>query len=484
MRRAFASTRLHRVVDLTRPGLYLLLFAALAAAVLPFFLLFHYAHPSADDFCYAAAFRHGDLWSNIKGEYLGWKGRYSAIFLTAAYHKAGGMLMTYGFALLLFLAALFAALYAFVRSLVEGAGTRLRTLFLTLGLGALYLGTMPKVAATVYWLDGAFQYQTGGIFVLLALAALFTLYRTGAQPVAWLACVCIFVAIGATETAMITLVTVVVLMAFSRMFIQPQARGAWAAVLIVTLLSSALLLMAPGNLARAEMASPDAGRFWFSFSHAWFHGGNMLASWLANPGLWLATAVFVPTALKMVQLEGVRRNASWPRFLIILALLPGLTWLFHFALWWAAATNPPGRMLNMAYLLFLAGWFAAVLEGVALAARRCTLLLTEELFPAPLRLGTSAAAALLAVLVLFQGHVRTAYADLLYRAPVYDQTMRERYARIAQQKAAAENGRPAMTFQAVREPPGVLMYSDIQNVRNWRNSCFARYFGLESVLRQ
>lgn len=479
-----ASARVHRVANLIRPGLYLLLFAVLAAAVLPFFLLIHYAHPSADDFCYAAAFRHGDLWGNIKGEYLGWKGRYSAIFLTAAYHQPGGMLLTYGYALLLFLAALFAALYAFVRSLVEGTGTRLRTLFLTLGLGALYLGTMPKVAATVYWLDGAFQYQTGGIFTLLALAALFTLYRTGAHLFAWLACACIFVAIGATETAMITLVTMVLLMTFSRMFVQPQARTAWAAVLVVTLLSSGLLVLAPGNFARAEFAAPEAGRFWFSFSHAWFHGGRTFASWLANPGLWLATAVFIPAALRMVQLENVRRDASWPRFVLILALLPGLTWLFHFALWWAAATNPPGRMLNMAYLLFLAGWFTAVLEGIALAARRCTLLFTEELFPVPLRLGTTAAAALLAVVLLSQGHVRTAYADLLYRAPDYDQTMRERYARIAQQKAAAENGRPAMTFQAVREPPGVLMYSDIQSARNWRNSCFARYFGLETVRRQ
>lgn len=485
MRSTPANARFHRAAQFVQPGLYGLLFAALAASVLPFFLLMLYAHPSADDYCYASAFRDGDFWSNVTGEYFSWKGRYSAIFLTVAYHNPGGMLLTYGYALLLYLTMLVAAMYVFVVSLVEGTGSRFRRWCLTLGLGALYLGTMPKVPATIYWLDGSFQYQTGGIFALLALAALFTLYRTGSAVSALLACVSIFLAIGATETAMITLVAVVGLMAFTRIYVHRQAQAAWAAVVIVTILSSAMLVLAPGNFVRAELASPDAGRFWFAFSHAWFHAGNTLASWLANPGLWLATVVFIPAALRMVQLEDVRGDASSRRLLLLLALVPGLVWVFHFALWWAAATNPPGRMFNMMYLLFLAGWFTAVLELVAVAARRGTLVCTEELFPAALRLGTGAAVVAFAAFLLLQSHVPTAYADLLYRAPEYDETLRNRYARIAAARDAAADRRPAMVFQAVKDPPRVLMYSDIQgNRKDWRNSCFSRYFGLESAVRQ
>lgn len=485
MRHALFNARFHRAADIAQPKLYALLLLAVAAAVLPFFLLTLYAHPSADDFCYASAFRNKDFWSNAKGEYLGWKGRYSAIFLTAAYHELGGMLLTYRYALLLFLGLLAAGIYAYVVSLTEGSGSRLRTLTLSLGFGALYFGTMPMVPATLYWLDGAFQYQTGGIFALLALSALFALYRTGTAAYASLACLCVFLAIGASETAMITLAAVVALMAYSRVYIRPQARPMWTAVVIVTILSSALLILAPGNFVRAEHASPDAGRFWFAFSHAWFHGGATLASWVANPGVWLATALFVPVALRMAYLENVRSDANRTRLLLMMALIPGLVWVLHFVLWWAAATNPPGRMLNMMYLLFLAGWFAAVLEAVALTARRCPIVFTEELFPASLRLGNAAATIAFAAYLFGYTHVHSAYADLLYRAAEYDRTMNNRYARITEEKRSAADGRPAMVFAAVREPPKVLMYSDIQaSEGNWRNSCFARYFGLESAVRR
>jgi len=478
------NARLHRVAELTRPGVRSLLLAALTASIVPFFLLLQYTHPSADDFCYASTFGRGDAWADFRGEYLGWKGRYSAIILTVLYHHAGGMLVSYGYALFAYLAALAVAVYAFVHALTEGSGSRLRTLFLAVGFLALYLATMPKVPATVYWLDGAFQYQTGIIFVLLAAAALWHLYRRNTASSALLACLFIFVAIGATETAMITLAAIVSLMAFNRLFVHPRGRAPWTVVVLVTVASSLLLTLAPGNFVRADLASPDAGRLWFSFSHAWHDGGRTLADWITDPLLWLATAVFTPIALRMVHLENVRPDGGWLRFTLTLLLIPGLVWTLFFAMWWAAATNPPGRMLNMMHLVFLATWFSAVLELVA-ASTRGGLALTERLLPTPLRLALSGAAVVLAALVLLHGHARTAWADLLYRAPGYDRVMQDRYARIAAQKARSDEERPDMTLPGVPDPPRFLMYGDIQaNPRDFRNTCFARYFGLGSVARQ
>lgn len=486
MSRVFDSVQVHRTTDFIQRHTRTLLFALLAAAVIPFFLLTQYAHPSADDFCYASLFGREGFWNHIKGEYLGWKGRYTAIFFTAAYHKAGGMLATYGWGLLLLLTSFCLAIYVYVHSLIEAAGPRIRKLFFAAGLAALYLGTMPKVPAGLYWLDGALQYQLGGIFLLLSFAALFDLYRTGSSASAWLTCLCVFLATGTTELAMITLVAVVAILAFNRIAIHGRHRLPWAAVVVVTILSAALLLLAPGNAVRAEHASPDAGQFWYSFSHAWFHSGRVLASWAANPGLWLATAVFLPAALRLVYLDGIRKDANWPRFLIVLALVPAVVWSCFFGLWWAAATNPPGRALNMIYLLFLAGWFAGVLELVGVIARHRPLTFTEEVFPVPLRLAGLATTALFAGFLLLQSHARTAVGDLLYRAPEYDGMMRDRYARIAlRRESPDDDGRPTMSFAAVADPPRVLMYTDIQaDPGNWRNGCFARYFGLQSVSRQ
>lgn len=485
MSRTVDTERICRVLDFLQPGFRPALFVLLAAAILPFVLLIHYAHPSADDFCYASDLRSGGFWESIKAEYMGWKGRYTTIFFTVLYHKPGGMLLTYEAALLALLAALFAAMYAFVHALTEGALSRSWTLLLTLGLGALYLGTMPKVPATLYWLDGAFQYQVGSIFVLLSLAALLALYRTGSTASAAAACAAIFLAIGATEIAMITLVAVVGVMAFNRIVLHGRERLSWSTVIVVTLGSSALLVLAPGNYVRAQFAPPESQQIWFSFSHAWFYGGHVLADWLTHPLLWLASAAFVPVALRLVYLKGARREAGWSRLAVIAAGLFGLTWSYFFALWWSAATNPPGRMLNMIHLLFLAGWFAGVLEATAVIARRCALVLTDEVFPAPLRAAHLAVAALLCGFLLLHGHAGTAFADLSERAARYDRTMKSRYAAISKAKRDSQNGRPSLVFEGVRDPPRVLMYSDIQlTTEDWRNSCFSRYFGLESVIRQ
>ncbi len=472
-------------IDVVQHRLNIGLFLLLIVAVVPFVILVHYAQPSADDFCYADAFRDADIWRSIKGEYLGWKGRYATIVLTVAFHHFGGMLITYQYAMFLFLASLCAAIYIFVWSLTEGNASRWRTLFLSLGLAALYLGTMHRVPATLYWLDGALQYQLGGIFVLLSLSALLGLYRTGRPSFALAACPCIFVAIGATEIAMMTLVAVVVVMAFNRISIHGRDRPSWAAVSLVTLASSALLVLAPGNYVRAEYASADAHRFWFSVSHAFYYGGGTLGEWLANPALWLATAAFAPAAMRLAYLGRVRRQASVPRLALIVLLITGLEWSFFFGLWWTVADNPPARMLNLLYLLFLAGWFTAVLELVAIIARRRRLPFVEQVFPTPARIGAMLAATAFAVFLLVKGHAATAYIDLVYRVPDYDRVMHQRYATIAKAKAASGNERPALILPRVADPPRVLMHSDIQEDRkDWRNGCFARYFGLKSVARR
>jgi len=462
------------------------LVAALAAAVVPFAVLTHYANPSADDFCYAPAFAGDTLWESIIGEYLRWKGRYTSIALNAAYHHTGGMLVTYPYAMLAYLAAFAVAVFVWVNTLAAGTGPLRRRLFLTLGLVALYLATMPYPAATLYWIDGAFQYQTGLILTLLTLSAVTRLYRSGTTAAAALTCVLVFLAVGAGIIAMLVVGAVAGLLALDQAFIKGRARLSWALVVLVTAVSALLLLAAPGNYVRAQLALPEANQFWFSVRHASYHSGATLVDWLGQPALWLATAAFVPVSLRLVYLERLRAGATPFRLLLVAVLMPVLLWLGFFAMWWAVARNPPGRMLNMMYFLFLAGWFTLILELVAVVARQCSLVLTEALLPARLRLGSAAASVLLAASLLLQGNVRPAWGDLILgRAADYDRQMEARYARVAIEQRQAGEEELAMTFRGITNPPAIVMYTDIQNhPGNFRNNCFARYFGLESVVRE
>ena len=124
--------------------LYVVLFMLLIVAIIPFFFLTFYAHPSADDFSYAAAYRTGDFWDHVVTEYLTWKGRYFAIFVTVLFHQSGDMIINYKYPLLLSLASFFCSLYYLVRSVFEGKGSYWQVLFCTLALGVFYIITLPE----------------------------------------------------------------------------------------------------------------------------------------------------------------------------------------------------------------------------------------------------------------------------------------------------------------------------------------------------
>jgi len=467
-------------------ALYLVLFVLLIAAIIPFFLLTFYAHPSADDFSYAVAYRTGDFWNHVVGEYLTWKGRYFAIFVTVLFHQSGDMIVNYKYPLLLFLTSLFFALYYLVRTVFEEKASFWQTLFCTLAFGTFYIITLPKVSAALYWADGAFQYQVGSIFFLLSVASLLRLYRKVNNPFlpTLTSVLFIFAAIGSTEIFMISLSTLVGLIFLYKFFILKQNRLHWSVVLAVTVSSSALLVLAPGNAIRMRLASENSQQFWFSVSRSIYHGGEALINWISHPALWFLSIVFIPVALYLFYIKGIRKDASWTRLLLILALLIGQIWISFFATWWAAANPAPWRTLNVIYLVFLVGWFFLLLELIAVISKNRKLVYIDRLFSIPTRVLMLTSIILLSVLLISKSHVRGAYGDLLGGGAVaYDNFMKERYAYIKQQKKNAGQERPAVIVEKMNNPPRILVYTDISRDKSdWRNNGYARYFGLSSIV--
>ena len=464
--------------------LYVLLFLLLIVAIIPFFLLVFFAHPGADDFCYANAFRTGGFWGSIIGEYMAWKGRYFGIFVTVFYHQSGDLIANYKYPLFLFLTFLFIAFYYFVRSAFEENGPFIRTLYCAFTLGVFYVVSMPIVSASLYWVDGAFQYQVGSIFYLLAVASIYRLFRERESTTmpALLSVLFIFAAIGSTEIFMISLSTLVGLIFLYKVFIQKQNRIAWSIVLAVTIASTLLLVLAPGNAIRMALAPESSKQFWFSISRSIFHGGETLGSWFSQPLFWLLTMLFIPVALHLVYISRIRKNASWIRLCLILALLSGQIWVSFFATWWAGAIHPPGRTLNSIYLVFLVGWFMLILEFTAVLSKERKLVYIGSLFSAPIRLIMIIATFLSALLLVTKTHVADAYSDLAGPAMEYDQQMKDRYAYIENEKSKAKDGNLSLSVKILEKPPRILVYSEISRDRkDWRNNCFARYFGLDSV---
>ena len=466
--------------------LYVLLAVLLTLAIIPFFVLIFYAHPSADDYCYANVFITGDFWDRIIGEYMAWKGRYFGIFVTVIFHKSGSMIENYRYPLFLFLTLLLVAFYYFVRSAFEEKASLARTFYCAFTLAVFYIVSMPKVSASLYWADAAFQYQVGSIFYLLALASLLKLYRQH-DSTAWpalLSALFIFAAIGCTEIFMISLLSLVALIFLFKFFLLKQNRIAWTMVLMVTVASTLLLVLAPGNAIRMAL-QPNGGQFWYSISHSIFFGGETLGVWLSQPLFWLLTILFIPVALHLVYISRVRKDASWIRLFFILALTLGQIWVSFFATWWAGATHPPGRTQNIIYLVFLVGWFMFILEFVAVLAKHRRLVNVESVFTVPVRIFMIIVTFTFGLLLVTNTYVPEAYAALAGPAINYDQKMKERYAYIKQKQLESGNSRLSLSFETIDNAPRILVFSDIRrNSNEWRNRCFATYFGLSSVNRK
>jgi hypothetical protein len=442
--------------------LYLVLFVLLVAAIIPFFLLTFYAHPSADDFSYAASYRSGDFWNHVVGEYLTWKGRYFAIFVTVFFHQSGDMIANYKYPLLINLTLIFFALYYLVRSVFEEKASFQQTLFCTLALGVFYIITLPKVSAALYWADGAFQYQVGSIVYILALGSLLRLYREVDAPfLSTLTSVLfIFAAIGSTEIFMISLSTLVGLIFLYKFFIEKQNRLPWSVVLAVTATSSALLLFAPGNALRMQFQPENNQQFWFSIGRSLFHGGEALVNWAGNPTLWFLSILFIPVALYLIYIKGVKKDASWARFFLVLALLLGQIWVCFFATWWAGATPAPWRTLNVIYLIFLVGWFFLLFELIAVLSMDRKLVYIDRIFSIPSRLLMMVSIITLSVLLVGKSHMRDAYSALLGSAAAYDHFMKDRYAYIQQQKKEAGPGRhPSITTGVITGMQNTLAWA-------------------------
>ena len=293
----------------------------------------------------------------------------------------------------------------------------------------------------------------------------------------------IFAAIGSTEIFMISLSTLVGLIFLYKFFLKKENRLHWSIVLGVTVISSAMLVLAPGNAIRMQLQPENNQQFWFSLSRTIFHGGEAVTNWISHPALWFLSILFIPVALYLVYMKGIRRDASWIRLLIIMVLLIGQIFVCFFATWWAGATPAPWRTLNVIYLVFLIGWFFLLLELVAVISKRRKLVYIDFLFTIPTRMIMLLSIVVLSVLLIMKTHVPDAYRELYSSAAAFDHFMHQRYAYIELQKMNAGHARPAVSVDMIKNPPHILVYTDISRDKNdWRNNGYANYFGLSSIV--
>ena len=455
-------------------------------AFFPFILLAFFNHPSADDFCYAVSFRDPDFkyfFSVVFDWYRRWNARYFSLTLLGAFYRYFDLIEAYKFVpLILFFGWLISG-SIFLKSIFHT--TRLPAIVAgALTFCIFYIVSMPDVSAGFYWANSALQYQTGNILSIVTLAGMVRIGTTRSNNIYTpVTAILLFTVVGSSELHMAFMVILVTTLTIYIVFTGGARRGTWIFLLLVTLLSAALLILAPGNEGRGQHF---VGRhqLWFSIGESAYHTGVWFLRWLGNPLLWLATLLNV---LCLWSWGFGLKHSSYQRLTrahIVIILPCWIVTLFacFFIAFWSMGVSLPGRALNVVYFIFLIGWFSLVTVGVK-DIQTTRVVSTSPLDSSVIRQAIGVMAVIATIIGLLNANsFHTAYVDLFQRAQRFDDIFEARYSAIS--RARIQNRNLTVTVPGVKrtERPNTIMVDDItEDIRDFRNDCYAEYFGIPAI---
>jgi hypothetical protein len=456
-----------------------------------FVVLAKYAPPSSDDFCMAGGVNDHGLFRQLWLHYFEWSGRYSSNALYAVYPLIFGLFDGYKYIPAIMIMALFLALAFFLSRVFRISMFARPVLLSSLCFVGVFLSSMMSPASSLYWMAGAFTYQTANVLLLVIAGLMFQLadYQKQSKNYGILLSVLILlmvVAMGANETSMLVLTGMAVLGLIMHLHSGWKVILPWLIVLLVTLLCFAVVYFSPGNAIRAA-DFPLRHDLLRSISGSLSVGLKVLWLWLTNPVLIISSALAPFAVVAMYACSG--RQLSGKTFFIsrkVITFLLMCTFLMPFVLqfpaWWAMGGWPPPRTVDVIFFLFLCCWYISI----AAITMRCVSLSGCGLITLPHSREASVIFLVLSVLfgvsVAGSKAVQQVRMDLLQWAEPYHAYLNMRYQQIEYAKSQGHNALIVPDY--TQTLPRSIFFNDImRNPEHWRNICYADYFGLEKIKR-
>ena len=463
-----------------------LLAAASVAVLLVFVLLGQYAHPSSDDFCMASGVNEHGLLAQLGKHYLEWSGRYSSNALYAIYSVAFDLFDGYKFIPAITVTALILATAYFLSSLFSVRLFARPVLLASSVFVSVYLLGMMSPASGLFWMAGAFTYQTANVLFLVTLGLLVRLadrQQRDANPVPVLAIALpvLVIAVGANETSMLALTAVALIGVLRHLRAGWKRLWPWLTLLLVSLACFAIVYFSPGNEIRGA-DFPLRHDFSRSLTGSLSVGSKILWIWVSSPVFIVATLLVPAVVAKLQSLTDRHFTASNTWIVGLLLGTVAMPIALQFPAWWSMGGWPPARTVDAIYFLFLLSWF---LTMAAIAARFYSAEGSRYRFPWNGRYA-SIAALLLAVGftlgVVGDQTFQLAKTDLLERGQPYSEYLNARYQLIARSVAEGRLYLSVPDFD--REYPQSIYFNDIMHdPGHWRNACYADYFNLATIRR-
>jgi hypothetical protein len=487
MKPLMQTTRQHsRPTSITQVAPYLLV-AACFAALLVFVLLAQYAQPSSDDFCMTSGVNDDGLISHLWNHYLEWSGRYSGNALYAIYPVVIDLFDGYRFIPAIVISALLMATAFFLSTLFRTRLSARPVLLASLCFVCVYLLGMMSPASGLYWMAGAFTYQTANILLLVTLGLMLRLDRRQQDSNSYfiqfaVLLLVIVIAVGANETSMLAFTAVALLGVLAHLRSGRAILWSWMVILAVSLVCFDVVYFSPGNAIRAA-DFPLRHDLMRSIDGSLSVGLKMLWIWLSNPVL-IVSSLLAPFVISsLLQQSGRTLPVSKSVIASLVLCTFALPVVLQFPAWWSMGGWPPARTIDAIYFLFLISWFLSI------GAFTVRYLCDGESKPLKQLNHPYASAAVLVLSVSFSVAAlqskayKLAKTDLFHLARPYHEYLNKRYQQI--ERALANDQRYLVVADYQDEYPRSIYFNDIMHdPDHWRNVCYADYFGLEKIKRK
>ncbi len=451
-----------------------------------FIALGQYAYPSADDFCMAAGVRDEGLFRHLWQHYFNWSGRYTGNSLYALYPLISGLFDAYAWIPVLIIALLIIATTFLLSTLFRISLYKKSVWIISLVFISAFLLGLRHHASSLYWMASVFTYQTAHILFLFILAYMIRLFERQQQQQAirkvfLVLLLLIVLAAGTNETYMLLQTTLIGSVCLIFWFMRRLQIKPWFILFLVSILCFLLVYLSPGNTLR-ESTLPLRHDWIRSINGSLAMGSWSIMVWITNPTFIIAS-LLTPFALASLAISSDRVFRVSNRILFILIIITfAIPFALQFPAWWSMGGWPPPRTVDAIYFVFFISWF------LLLGAASLRFIPTDWIYARQYNIKTKAASVLLLLALLFVVSVPMntrfypAMQDLTYRAKPFYQYMMQRHALIEQ---SIQKGIYYVTVPAPpRDIPRSIYFNDIRpDWRDWRNVCYADYFGLKGIQR-
>ncbi|GFE58493.1 hypothetical protein AOG1_23730 [Geobacter sp. AOG1] len=446
----------------------------LAGGVAIFLINALFAHPWTDDYIYSAISRDKGFADSFIFWFNNVTGRYFSTSLLLVNPMVYGQLWGYKLLPFLLYTTLFGTLIFVLEEITTGHLSLQQSFLFVLALLFVYLDQMPDIRSGIYWMTGTITYLAGTILLFLLLMVMIRILKRGEDGgslLTWSGVVLGLCLPGTNEIILAVLIPMVVFFLFLDYRQGHIVNRHLLLILAAVLLGSCFALLAPGNAVRLG-SYPGSRNILQSMIQSGAATLSSLKLWLGTPHVMVLTLLVAMATRRMPSLQGLGRGVH-P--VISSALLLLFIFGCYFPPYWSMGINPPDRVVNLIYLLFLVVWlFNVVVITVRFDPRVFDVIGGLRMaFVVPLLVAYT-----LFLLSLGHSNLVMVAGDLVSgRSYRFDRELRQRYAQI---KA---DPKPDCEVDVLKYVPKSLFFSDIYFVnRDWINQSYADYYGKSSII--